>query len=137
MRFKTVLIIASLLGLVSLSSLTGYFILRDSEGEKYAVTRVVDGDTIEVEELGTVRLLGINTPEQGTYYSKEATDFLSRLIQGKDVKLEAIEEDEDQYGRLLRYVFLGDTFVNLEIVKGGYAVVYILNPDEDYYLKFK
>ncbi|MDI6885900.1 MAG: thermonuclease family protein [archaeon] len=70
-----------------------------------------------------VRLLGINTPEKGQPYYEEATNRLKELIEGKTVTLEKDIEDKDQYERLLRYIYIDDTFVNLEMVREGYANV--------------
>ncbi|MEJ2267830.1 MAG: thermonuclease family protein [Nanoarchaeota archaeon] len=96
--------------------------------EKGFVERVVDGDTIIVDGH-SVRLLGINTPEKGERYSKEAKEFLENLILNKKVRLEGIEND--MYFRKLRYVFLGGENINLKIVREGLANVYILD-DKNY-----
>ncbi len=105
--------------------------------ESFIVAEVIDGDTVKLETGHSIRLLGINAPEADEHYYKEATDRLEILVLGKNVKLESGPEDKDRYDRLLRYIFIGETFVNLQMVKEGYATVYILNPDEKYYLEFK
>ncbi len=138
MRLNGFLIVASLLVLTAVFSFTGYYILTNPNQEKlFNVTKVLDGDTIEIETGETVRLLGINAPEDNEHYYKAAKYYLSELVQNKSVKLEAVSEDKDRYGRLLRYVFVGGTFVNLGMVKEGYATVYILDPEDKYYLEFK
>lgn len=96
------------------------------------VKRIVDGDTIEIETNGVarkVRLIGINTPERNRPYFEEAKNKLSELISGKEVKLEKDVSETDRYGRLLRYIYLGDLFVNLEMVKTGYAQSSSYPPD--------
>ena len=105
--------------------------------ESFIVAEVIDGDTVKLETGQIIRLLGINAPEADEHYYKETTDRLEMLVLGKNVKLESGPEDKDRYDRLLRYIFIGDAFVNLQMVKEGYATVYILNPDEKYYLEFK
>ncbi|MGD2072688.1 MAG: hypothetical protein PVG65_04280, partial [Candidatus Thorarchaeota archaeon] len=65
------------------------------------LTKVIDGDTIETE-LGTVRLVGVNTPETGRRGSGEATQFLEQF-KDEEVYLIKTVEDTGQYGRLLRY----------------------------------
>ncbi|MBI3190494.1 thermonuclease family protein [archaeon] len=95
-------------------------------------SRVIDGDSIELSNNIEVRLLGINTPERGQPYYQESTDRLKKLVEGKNVVLEDDIEDKDQYGRLLRYVFIDNLFVNLQLVKEGYATVYILQPNTKY-----
>ena len=99
------------------------------------VTRVIDGDSIEVEVNGReeqVRYIGVNTPE---YYSKErkeseqATELNRALVEGRYVLLVKDVSDRDKYDRLLRYVFTTDGFVNYELVKEGAAEVKEYPPD--------
>ena len=96
--------------------------LTNNQG--FVVARVVDGDTLELNDGSKVRLLGINTPEttRNECYSAQAKDFLKTLVEGKTVTLESDVEDKDVYGRLLRYVSVDGVFVNLELVKAGFAV---------------
>ncbi len=102
------------------------------EPTEYKVTYVVDGDTIEIEGDKRVRLIGINTPESGQPYFSEARNKLIELVLNKRVRLEKDVSDKDQYGRLLRYVYVGDLFVNLEMVRLGYANSYSYPPDIKY-----
>lgn len=137
-RSNIFLIILLVLILASVSGFTGYYMLANAkETRTFNVTKVLDGDTIEIETAEKIRLLGINSPEQNEHYYKEAKEKLSSLVQGRSVELEVGPVDKDRYGRLLRYVFVGDTFTNMEMVKEGYATVYIVEPDEKYYLEFK
>ena len=138
MKSNVLLIVLVVLALTLVSSFTGYYILSNAQEKKtFNVTKVFDGDTIEIETGEKMRLLGINTPEQGEYYYQEAKDRLAKLVEGKQVNFESGPEDKDRYGRLLRYVFLDGAFVNLQLVREGYAVVYITGPEERYYLEFK
>ncbi len=137
MDLKIVLILLALF-LIPALGYTGYTVLSDGTDEKlFNVVKVLDGDTLELESGQLVRLLGINSPEKEDYYYQEATEGLVELVEGKSVRLESGPEDVDRYGRLLRYVFIDGTFVNLQLVRSGYASVYFLNPDEKYYLEFK
>lgn len=70
------------------------------------VMRVVDGDTLVVAPGDRVRLIGIDTPESGDCGYQRATDALRRLVESRMVTLgnPATVQDEDKYGRLLRYV---------------------------------
>jgi len=85
------------------------------------VTRVIDGDTIEIEGGQRIRYIGIDTPEKGEYFFEEATAKNSELVLGKEVRMEKDVSETDKYGRLLRYVYIGDLFVNAELVRLGYA----------------
>lgn len=108
-----------------------------SETTSAIVSNVIDGDTVKLQNGEKVRLLGINTPEMGQPYYEEATNRLKELIEGKTVRLEKDVEDKDQYGRLLRHIYINDTFVNLEMVREGYANVYIRPPNTKYSYEFE
>lgn len=107
-------------------------ILPSSDSESVIVTQIIDGDTIAVEGGARVRLLGIDTPEKGNFYYKEASDYLKNRILMKEVKLEKDIENKDTYNRLLRYVWLNDSLVNLEIAEKGYGLAYFYNDEEKY-----
>jgi len=101
--------------------------------DAYYVSRVIDGDTLELEGGERVRLLGIDTPEKGQYLYQEAKDWLSLRVMNREVTLERGREDRDKYGRLLRYVRLDPhTLANLELVKLGYASTYMLQEGDPY-----
>lgn len=93
------------------------------------VERVIDGDTAIINGNST-RLLGINTPEKGEKYYNEAKNLLSETTLNKTVKLEYIGDKYDKYGRTLAYVILDDKNINSEIVKKGFANLYIYNKDK-------
>jgi micrococcal nuclease len=103
--------------------------------QEATVSRVIDGDTIEITIGGTsykVRYIGIDTPEATTeieYFGKEATAKNKELVEGKIVTLIKDVSEVDKYDRLLRYVFVGKMFVNYELVKEGYATVATYPPD--------
>jgi endonuclease YncB( thermonuclease family) len=92
----------------------------------WAVTKVVDGDTIWVARDGVsrkVRLIGIDTPESGQCGFTEATRSLRGIIGGQRVTLTAgARDDVDRYGRLLRYVDVNGVDAGLRQIKQGFAV---------------
>jgi len=88
------------------------------------VSYVIDGDTVQLSSGEDVRLIGLNAPEIGQKCSTEALNKLKELVQGKRVILEQDNDDKDQYGRLLRYIYMGNIFVNIELVKLGLAHKY-------------
>jgi micrococcal nuclease len=95
------------------------------------VRQVIDGDSITVSGIGTVRLLGVDAPEKtGSYresepYGDEAARFLRSLLNGKLVRLEYDGARKDQYDRTLAYVFLEDgTLANEAIIRAGLAETY-------------
>jgi micrococcal nuclease len=99
------------------------------QGSRAIVARVVDGDTIELEDGRRVRLLQVDAPEPGENecYSQEATQALRELLPGgtriRLVTDPALDE-RDRYDRLLRYVFEGRRHVNLLLVQRGAASVW-------------
>lgn len=128
-----------------------------AEGSSYnytniLVTRVIDGDTLQLESGQRVRLIGIDTPEM--HYSdkllhnskrskkdintimesgKKAYEFTKKLVEGKRVSLEFGTEKYDKYNRLLAYVYLKDgTFLNAKIVEEGYASLMTIPPNVKY-----
>ena len=114
---------------------------RPSDLTEASVTRVIDGDTIEVEIEGEsykVRYIGIDTPELHHptkpvgYYAQEAYEKNRELVEGKTVMLEKDVSETDRYGRLLRYMYVGDVFVNVYLVQQGYAQVSTYPPDVKY-----
>ena len=99
------------------------------------VERVVDGDTLVVQGVGRVRLIGVDTPETVhpsrpvEFFGREASTFAKRLLEGRRVRLEYDRERTDRYGRTLAYVHLADgTFVNAEIIRQGYGHAYTRFP---------
>ncbi len=97
-----------------------------------AVTYVFDGDTIEVNGEERVRYLGMNAPEAGQPHFNEATNENKKLVEGKEVKLEFDIQTKDQYGRTLVYIWVGETMVNLELVRRSLANAYTLPPNIRY-----
>ena len=103
------------------------------------VVRVVDGDTIEVELNGRVvdvRYVGVNTPERDEVCYSEATQANADRVAGQTVRLVQDVSDTDRFDRLLRYIYVGDTFVNRELIVGGYAEAVLYEPDDRYFDEF-
>lgn len=104
--------------------------------EVATVLSISDGDTIRVDRghgSEPVRYIGINTPEVGDPGGAEATAENARLVEGMEVVLERNVSETDQFGRLLRYVWIdtggGWTFVNFELVTRGFAQAATYPPD--------
>lgn len=101
----------------------------------FRVVRVLDGDTIVLDNGETVRLIGVDAPEihhpeiPVQRFGEEATEFLRRFAEGFECTLEYEPNNiRDQYGRLLAYVFVGDRLANAEIIRRGYAYAYTRFP---------
>jgi len=80
---------------------------QNSKAAVFQVKRVIDGDTLELANGKEVRLIGINATESSadTAASKETTEFVKKLVEGKEVLLEFDAQRKDKYGRLLAYVW--------------------------------
>jgi micrococcal nuclease len=109
---------------------------------KIKVVKVIDGDTIELENGQKVRYIGIDTPElvhpskPVECFAKEAQEKNKELVLGKEVWLEKDISETDKYGRLLRYVWVNDILVNEVLVQEGYAQVSTYPPDVKYQERF-
>ncbi len=108
-----------------------------------AVTRIIDGDTIELSTGEKLRYIGINTPETVApnkpieCFGQEAKEYNQSLVLGKTVYLEKDLSDTDRYGRLLRYVYLANgQMVNEILVSEGYAQASSYPPDIKYQSRF-
>ena len=104
--------------------------------DELRVAKVIDGDTITLENGEHLRYIGMDTPEKGRPYYGEAKRENERLVGGKRVRLEYDVERTDRYGRTLAYVYVGDVFVNAELVRNGYAKIYTFPPNVKYYKTF-
>lgn len=97
--------------------------------ETVQVLRIVDGDTISIEEedgdTEHVRIIGIDTPEVGECYFEEASEHLRQLIGNRRVELKSQPTDNrDKYQRLLRYVHLADEDIGRIMLQVGYARIF-------------
>ena len=94
------------------------------------VTRVIDGDTLELSTGEKVRLLGINTPEKGSTNYLEAKKFTENLVLNKTVRIESF--GYDKYDRILAHVFIDDKHLNELILENGLASLYYYEHDQYY-----
>lgn len=118
-------------------------------GTRAQVSKVVDGDTIDVIMNGQkkrVRLIGMNTPETVDprrpvqCFGKEASNHARELLSGKTIYLEAdpTQANTDKYNRLLRYVWLdAETNFNKLMIADGYAYEYTYDIPYKYQIEFK
>ncbi len=105
---------------------------RPAEGTRVTVVHVVDGDTVRLSDGRTVRYIGLNTPERGQPFYQEATEANRRLVEGKEAWLVLDVQTTDPFGRTLAYLWVGEQFVNLELLRRGYANAYTAPPNVRY-----
>lgn len=107
------------------------------------VSRIVDGDTVQLATGETVRYIGIDTPETKHpnepigCYGEAAAEKNSDLVLNKLVRLEKDVSETDRYGRLLRYVWIGDQMINEVLVEEGFARSASFPPDIRYQERFR
>lgn len=108
--------------------------IPDGEIQIGTVTKIIDGDTIQVEIDGQIyplRYIGIDTLEANdpNPLAAAATEKNGELVMGKSVILVKDVSNVDRFDRLLRYVVVDDIFVNYELVKSGLAIAKAYAPD--------
>lgn len=124
MNKKASFILASMITLV----IAGNYIFFTDNGivrEKVEILRVLDGDTVELLDGRKIRLLNINTPEKGLAYSELGKVYLSTF---SNVELET--SGLDIYDRVLGRLYYKEIYLNLEIVKNGFAHSYLVHDSE-------
>ena len=90
------------------------------------VTRIIDGDNLELDNAKSIRLYAINCPEKGQKFSKEAIDLTTKLSLNNQIRLDYQPNYQtDRWNRLLAYVFINDTFLNEQLVRQGFCEVTI------------
>lgn len=93
------------------------------------VARVVDGDTVRLASGETVRYIGIDTPEAGEPFYKEAKDRNRALVLNKRVKAVICRsQPRDRYSRHLALVWADGILVNKALLKEGFAAVLMIPP---------
>lgn len=110
--------------------------LGSQDGRWVMVQKAVDGDTLRLQDGRSVRLVGIDAPEidhengNHQYMALEALRFVSKLTNGKRIRLEKDQSEHDSYGRILAYAFDSTgQMLNQQIVANGFAHVLYLQPD--------
>jgi len=113
--------------------------IESFEDRAHLVNRVIDGDTIVIEDDIEIRLIGVDAPEQGECFYQEATDALTELIEGKNIYIKKDVSGKDNFGRLLRYIFVANEnsfvdnlFVNKYLIEKGYAGLMPATQDKEY-----
>ena len=122
--------------------------------EAVTVERVVDGDTLKLTDGRRIRLIGVNTPEstkRTEEYGKEASQYTTSKLNGKQVWIQKDISETDRYDRLLRIVWVDiptddmdekeirTKMFNADLIINGYAEPSTFQPDvkySDYFIEF-
>jgi micrococcal nuclease len=114
------------------------FLSSIAHSKEYIVTRIIDGDTIQLDTGTIVKYIGTETPELSLkeggseFFARQASKYNQRLVFMKKVRLEFDKEKKDREGRTLAYVFVKQVFVNAELIRLGYAKANIVPPNDKY-----
>lgn len=126
MKRLPALFIAFALTLIIIGNYYFFFGAEDEHRERVLVTRVIDGDTLDLADGRRVRLININTPEKKERGHDEALAFLQKL---ENTSVEIDIRGTEKYGRTLGALYT-DTYVNLEIVRQGLASTFLVSDEE-------
>lgn len=128
--WATALLIVGIAALILLVRLVEEIGEEQQPGERFIVSRVVDGDTMELKGGDRLRLLALDTPEKGEPYYNEATSLARRLTLSQQARIEFAKRRRDKYGRLLGYLYIDSLFINRTIIDSGYGYVYLFSDNE-------
>lgn len=116
---------------------------QDYDYSHIKVIRVIDGDTVKLENGENLRYIGLDTPETRIKknnrfiyapqpFALDAKRLNQKLVENKYIKIEFDVEKKDIYGRLLGYCFVGNTFINAKLIEEGFAVTFTIPPNVKY-----
>ncbi len=112
--------------------LLALFIYSLAWAEPLKVKKVYSGEVVKLQQGKKVKYIGIDTPGEGKFFFEECKIANRKLVAEKDITIEHDVLKEDSAGRLLGYVYVGDVFVNAQLLKNGYAIVDIVPPNKKY-----
>jgi endonuclease YncB( thermonuclease family) len=101
------------------------------------VTQVIAGDTVEMERLGRVRLIGVDAPEKKRCYDDVATRFTRDRLEGEVVRYELGAEPKGRYDRTFAYLSREGIMHNKDLLSAGYAKVLTIPPNNKYERRFE
>jgi len=120
-----------------------YFYFSGQQATEVYIERVIDGDTVKTAAGDSIRLLGVDTPEidwennKTEFYAEEAREFTINNLDDQQVLLEYDQEREDNYGRILAYIYQDGHNFNQKLLQEGYASLMIVEPNDKYESEFK
>jgi micrococcal nuclease len=100
--------------------------------EQLVAKKIYSGERIKLSSGQKVRYIGIDAPGEGDFFFEECRQANKKLIEGKQITIEYDARRKDGDGDLLGYVYAGDVFVNAQLLKNGFGIVYITPPNQKY-----
>ncbi len=101
-----------------------------SPQDRFIISKVIDGDTVELKGGDKLRLLGIDTPEKNQLYYDSAKALLSRNVLGKESEIKFAVRRRDKYGRLLGFLYVDSIFINQMMIDSGMAHLYLFKDND-------
>lgn len=130
-RWLTTLVILVLAGLIVSYRLVERVGDERRPGDRFRIVRVIDGDTVELTGGDRLRLLAVDTPEQGEPLHDRALACLAAWTRNRGIRVEYDRQRRDRYGRMLGFVYVDDTvMVNRLLIDSGLAYVYLFRDDD-------
>ena len=100
--------------------------------EQLVVKKVSSGERVKLSSGEKVRYIGVDAPADGDFFFEECRQANKKLVGGKQITIEYDVRRKDGNGNLLGYVYAGDAFVNAQLLKNGFGIVYITPPNQKY-----
>ena len=109
-----------------------FFNCHQVMAKELSVKKVYSGNTIKLKNGKKIEYIGVDTPGKGKPFFDICKKANKSLVDKKEIsiKTDVLERQDD--GKLLGYVYADGTFVNSELIKRGYALAYIVPPNESY-----
>jgi micrococcal nuclease len=121
MKYKTILCLVVLL-----------LVYQALHAQQLAVKKVYSGERVKISSENKVRYIGVDAPADGDFFFEECRQANKKLVDGKQITIEYDARRKDANGDLLGYVYAGDVFVNAQLLKNGFGIVYITPPNQKY-----
>jgi len=100
--------------------------------ESYMVTKVYSGNRIKIQDGAKVQYIGLDSPGEARFFYDECKKANKNLVEKKEISIEFDIKKRDANKELLGYVYVGDVFVNAQLLKNGFAIAYIQPPNQKY-----
>ncbi len=100
--------------------------------EQLVVKKVSSGERVKLSSGEKIRYIGVDAPADGDFFFEECRQANKNLVGGKQITIEYDVRRKDGNGDLLGYVYAGDAFVNAQLLKNGFGIVYITPPNQKY-----
>ena len=100
--------------------------------ETYTVTKVYSGNSIKIQDGAKVQYVGLDSPGEARFFYDECKKANKNLLDKKQISIEFDIKKRNEDNEILGYVYVGDVFVNAQLLKNGFAIAYIQPPNQKY-----